>query len=249
MKCICVGVSPKEVCRSFPTMNVSSAIYFDSLADCLHYVIKEPVDIIFVSNDYPREEKKNFAIKLLNVSPSTVILDVDENLDDVVLIKPIPKEDLDETLTLLKSAIEDDMKKIYVRTFGRFTVFKDGKPCSFSGKAKEILALLVTKRGKEVSNEEIYTTIWEERPYSNRNMIVYFNALRRLKKTLKKHNMENLLISTRHGQMVNTELFDCDYYDWLNGRSNAETGFEEEFLSEYSWGEYILSDMISRIHA
>ena len=60
--------------------------------------------------------------------------------------------------------------------------------------------------------------------------------------------MEKLLISAKHGQMINTELFDCDYYDWLAGKSNAETKFEEEFLSEYTWGEFILSDMISRIH-
>jgi len=40
-------------------------------------------------------------------------------------------------------------------------------------------------------------------------------------------------------------LFNCDYYDLLDGRSKAETGYEKKFLSEYSWGESILCKMMS----
>lgn len=248
MECVCVGVSPKEILQTFPMMNLSSAMYFDNLNDCMRYVIDHPVDIVFTRSDLPRQEKKEFTLKMLQISPSTIIMDVNEDTNDYVLLKPVSKENLEDTLVLLKPVTEEKKKNIYIRTFGRFVVFKDGKPCRISGKAKEILALLVTRRGKEVSNEEIYTILWEERPYSNRNMIVYYNALRRLKNALRKQGMSDLLISATHGQMVNTDLFDCDYYDWLKGKSNSETGFEEEFLSEYSWGEYILSDMISRIH-
>ncbi len=248
MKFVSVGVNTEDVCRSFPTMNASSSMFFDNLNGCICYLRKEKTDIVFVSEDYDWNEKKEFALKLLEISPSTVILDVNKNADDIVLIKPVLKENLDDTLLLLNSGSKKEHKNIYIRTFGRFTVLKDKRPVFLSGKAKEILALLVTRRGKEVSNEEIYSTIWEERPYSNRNMVVYYNALRRLKQSLKKQGMEKLLISAKHGQMINTELFDCDYYDWLAGKSNAETKFEEEFLSEYTWGEFILSDMISRIH-
>lgn len=248
MKYACVGVNPKDAYLSFPAMDVATALYFDRFDECLSFLKNNAVDIVFIRSDLSREEKQDFTMKLYDINPSAVVLDVNESSSDVMLVRPIPKDKLDETLTLLIPAIKPEKKRIYIRTFGRFVVFKDGRPCSLSGKAKEILALLVTRRGKEVSNEEIYTTVWENRPYSNRDMIVYYNALRRLKSALKKYGISNLLISASHGQMVNTELFDCDYYDWLNGDSNTKTGFEEEFLSEYSWGEYILSDMISRIH-
>lgn len=248
MECVCVGVSPKEILQTFPMMNLTSAMYFDNLDDCLRYISNHPVDIVFVRHELPREEKKDFTLRILQISPSTMILDANEEADEYVILKPVSKENLENTLVLLQPITEEKRKDIYIRTFGRFVVFKDDSPCRFSGKAKEILALLVTRRGKEVSNEEIYTTLWENRPYSNRDMIVYYNALRRLKKSLKNQDMSDLLISASHGQMVNTKLFDCDYYEWLDGKSNAETGFEEEFLSEYSWGEYILSDMISRAH-
>ena len=248
MKYACVGVSPKEAYLSFPSVDISSAVYFDELDECLRFVRNNALDIIFVRSDLPREEKQRFTSALYDINPSAVVLDVSDNSEELMLLRPIRKDRLDDTLTVLIPAIRPEKKRIYIRTFGRFVVFIDCQPCSFSGKAKEILALLVTRRGKEVSNEEIYTTIWENRPYSNRDMIVYYNALRRLKNTLRKYGISDLLISATHGQMVNTELFDCDYYDWLRGDGDTETGFEEEFLSEYSWGEYILSDMISRRH-
>ncbi len=247
MECVCVRIIPKKILQNFSILNPSSIVYFDNFDDCLLYISTHPVDVVFTRNNIPQEEKKEFSSKMLQVSPSTVVIDVDEETNDYMLMKPVSKENLEDTLVLMKPITEEKRKDIYIRTFGRFCVFKNGNPCRFSGKAKEILALLVTRRGKEVSNEEIYTTLWEERPYSNRDMIVYYNALRRLKDSLKKQKMSDLLISASHGQMVNTRLFDCDYYDWLDGKSDAETGFEGEFLSEYSWGEYILSDMINRV--
>ena len=62
---------------------------------------------------------------------------------------------------------------------------------------------------------------------------------------MKKASLEDLLISTRRGQMINTDLFDCDYYDWLDHNMNTDSRFEGEFMSEYSWGEYLLSDLLS----
>ena len=136
-------------------------------------------------------------------------------------------------------------KELYIQTFGRFLVMRDGVPLPLTGKAKEILALVVTRRGKEISNEEIYSTLWEGREYSNANMSVLYNALHRLKKALKEANCENLLISTTRGQMINTTVFDCDYYAWQDKNMGARDKFEGEFLSEYSWGEYILANILN----
>ena len=46
-------------------------------------------------------------------------------------------------------------KEIYIQMFGRFNVLKNGVPIALRGKAKEILALVATRCGKEISNEEI----------------------------------------------------------------------------------------------
>ena len=41
--------------------------------------------------------------------------------------------------------------------------------------------------------------------------------------------------------MINTDMFDCDYYAWQDGNMGPRDKFEGEFMSEYSWGEYILA--------
>ena len=93
-------------------------------------------------------------------------------------------------------------------------------------------------------NEEIYQTIWEGRPCGNDYMSVYYNALRRLKKKLQEERIDDLLISTPRGQMINTHMFDCDYYAWLDGSVDNRNRFEGEFLSEYSWGEALITDIM-----
>ena len=48
----------------------------------------------------------------------------------------------------------------------------------------------MVKRGREISNEEIYSTIWESREYSNVHMKVYYNALKRQKDSLEKYGIK-----------------------------------------------------------
>ena len=77
-------------------------------------------------------------------------------------------------------------------------------------------------------------------------MKVYYNAVKRLKRTLANYGISDLLLSTVRGQAANTDLFDCDYYAWQDGDLKANDRFEGEFMSEYSWGEYLLADIITR---
>lgn len=166
---------------------------------------------------------------------------------DYYIIKPYKKETIKmmaEKMSLLAGRFK---KKIYIQMFGRFNVLKEGMPVKISGKTKEILALVAVQRGKEISNEEIYNTIWENREYSNENMKVYYNAVSRLKRALAEAGCSELLLSTQRGQMLNTSICDCDYFAWRDNNAGSSERFEGEFLSEYSWGEPILAGMISEI--
>lgn len=163
---------------------------------------------------------------------------------DYYIVKPYTRETIEqmaERMVLLSRRLK---KSVYVQTFGRFLVRKNNRPVQITGKAKEILALIVTRRGKEISNEEIYSTIWEGRPYGNVEMKVYYNALKRLKDSLEAEGLRDLLISTSRGQTVNTELFDCDYYAWQDKAPDERDKFSGEFMSEFSWGEPILADIL-----
>ena len=163
---------------------------------------------------------------------------------DYYLLKPYKEENLRKIMDNMRILSQRQKKHVYIETFGRFLVKKDGTPIPLVGKAKEILALIVANCGKEISNEEIYSTIWELREYSNVNMKVYYNALSRLKKNLEKYGLQDLIISTSRGQMANVAIFDCDYYSW-KGNNKSGPPFEGEFLKEYPWGEYILGEIIT----
>lgn len=227
---------------------------FETGESAIAFMKEEPAKAAFLDVEMPVMDGITLAGKLREIRPDIVIVFVtayDEYIresnaigGDYYLVKPYTKEVLELMMEKLRILASRQNKEVYVQTFGRFVVRKNGKPIRLTGKAKEILALIVTRQGKEISNEDIYDIIWEGRPYSNANMTVYYNALRRLKESLAEADLSDLLISTARGQMVNLDIMDCDYYFWKEKNMKRTEQFEGEFLSEYSWGEIILADML-----
>ena len=227
---------------------------FESANGALDYAISNPVEIAFLDVAMPVTNGVELAKLLRGLRPDIIIVFVsayDEYIwdfnqigGDYYIIKPYKRDTLEMAMERIRLIARRQQKKLYIQTFGRFLVLRDGEPIPLTGKAKEILALVVTRRGKEISNEEIYSTIWEGRTYSNANMSVLYNALRRLKNTLRSEGLEALLISTVRGQMADTSMFDCDYYAWQDKNMDLRDKFEGEFMSEYSWGEYILANIL-----
>jgi len=228
---------------------------FETAQDAMDYALRNPIELAFLDVAMPGTNGIELAKKLRAIRPDVLIVFVsayDEYIwdfnqigGDYYVLKPYSKETLEMVMERIRLIAHRQRKRLYIQTFGRFVVMRDGNPLPFTGKAKEILALIVTRRGREISNEEIYSTIWEGRSYSNANMSVFYNALRRLRQTLREESLEGLLISTRRGQMVDTSMFDCDYYAWQDKNMDIRDKFEGEFLSEYSWGEYILANILN----
>lgn len=229
---------------------------FENSESALAFARDNRVDLAFLDIEMPEMTGLELATKLRALKPDMLIVFVtafEEYIGeanhlgaDYYILKPYKKETLQQVVSKMKILSSMQQKDIYIQTFGRFVVKKDGKAIKLTGKAKEILALVVTRRGKEISNEELYSTIWEGRPYGNIEMKVYYNAVKRLKRTLANYGISDLLLSTVRGQAANTDLFDCDYYAWQDGDLKANDRFEGEFMSEYSWGEYLLADIITR---
>ena len=232
------------------------ACTFESAADALLYAADNPVDIAFIDIELPVMNGIDLAMRLREIRSDILIVFVTAYDDyvwqfnrvggDYYILKPYTKETLDMAMDKIRLMARRQQKRLYIQTFGRFVVKEGDRPLPLTGKAKEILALVVTRRGKEISNEEIYSTIWEGREYNNEQMSVFYNALGRLRRLLKKEGCENLLITTPHGQMINTDMFDCDYYAWQDGNMGERDLFDGEFMSEYSWGEYILATIADK---
>lgn len=261
-----------RVCKDIPDIEIEEKFeYPDEVCD---YVKENPIDIAFLDIEMPEINGIQLAGMLREIQPDIMIVFItaydhyiqqaNELAADYYIVKPYKKETIEKIckkLSYLHRGQKNNFdhnasnnnrlakKDVFIHTFGRFGVFVNGKQIPLVGKTKEILALVVSRRGKEISNEEIYTTIWEDRPYDNVHMKVYYNALRRLRDNLEKEGLENILISTSRGQMANVDAFECDYYAWLEKDDSVKYRFDGEFLSEYSWSEEMLAEMIeSPIH-
>ena len=229
---------------------------FESAEEALQYARDNPIDLAFLDVEMPIVNGIELARQLQKLRTDIMIVfisaydnylwDFNQVGGDYYILKPYNEKVLKMAMDKISLLSRRQQKRLYIQTFGRFLVLKDGTPLPLTGKAKEILALTVTRRGKEISNEEIYSTLWEGRAYSNAHMSVFYNALHRLREVLRKADVEYLLISTPRGQMANTDCFDCDYYAWQDGNMGQRDKFEGEFLPEYSWGEYILASILNQ---
>lgn len=233
---------------------------FEDSLDARDYVLANQVDAVFLDIEMPEMTGLQLAMQLKQLKPELLIVFVtayDQYIKesnalgaDYYVVKPYSDATMLNLIEKLQKLLPaKDEKSVYVRTFGRFAVLKDGKPISLVGKTKEILALIVSRRGREISNEELYTTIWENREYDNVHMKVYYNALKRLKDALTKAQIGELLISTSRGQMLNTDVCECDLISWLAGNKTGKNAFHGEFMSEYSWGEPMLADLLEEMSA
>lgn len=235
--------------------NLNVIAQFENPEEALLFVQENAVELAFLDIKMPGMNGIELAVKIREICPSILIVFIsaydeyirDSNLigGDYYIVKPYKKETIEMMMQKMQILSKSLHKEIYTQMFGRFNVLKSGVPIALRGKAKEILALVATRCGKEISNEEIYSVIWEGREYSNVKMKVYYNALKRLKEILEAEGLSDLLLSTPRGQMLNTDIVECDYYAWKNHKVQEKDKFEGEFLSEYSWGEYILAEILS----
>ena len=156
------------------------------------------------------------------------------------IMKPVTPEAVKIELENLRNPIEwSKEKRIKILTFGNFDVFVDGNPLKFERKqAKEILAYLVDKRGTSATYPELAAMLWEDEEYDRtkqKNLQVYIASL---VKTLHSVEVKDLILRSRQGLLLNTQIVDCDYYRFLEGDARAINSFTGQYMSAYSWAEF-----------
>ena len=131
--------------------------------------------------------------------------------------------------------------------FGSFDVYVDGKIMSFkSAKAKELLALLIQKRGGVVTPEEAMNCLYDGRRYDRGKSSSYRMNVLRLRESLEEVGINDLLFSPEHGygKYIDASKIDCDLYDFLDGDPEGRRKFNGQYLSGYSWGETMLAALV-----
>lgn len=129
-------------------------------------------------------------------------------------------------------------RRIFIRTFGHFDVFVDGQAILFNhSKAKELLALLVDRRGGFVGATEAISCLWEDEPANNTTLSRCRKAALHLRETLLKHGIEQLMETVNGKRRITVGNCDCDYYQYLQHVTDNSHHIPASYLNEYSWVE------------
>lgn len=139
----------------------------------------------------------------------------------------------------------DAQSRVAMRAFGFFDVFVDGQAIHFkTAKAKELLAILVDRCGGYVDASEGAMLLYEDDVYDERLKSKYRKVVMRLDEILREQGIEEIVGKQGGSRKINTQQVYCDYYRYLSGEENAKQLFNDAYMSNYSWGEETLANLI-----
>ena len=137
-------------------------------------------------------------------------------------------------------------RTVSIRTFGYFDVFVGDKPIAFRNKkSKELLALLVDRKGGYVTSEEAISFLWEDEPANTLTLSRYRKVALRLKSTLEEYGISDIMEAVDGKRRIVMEKVDCDLYNYLSGKEEYAQLFKGSYLTNYSWGETTLGELMN----
>lgn len=236
--------------------DVEIAGAFCNPEEALEYAGKHELEAALLDVEMPGISGLILAEELRKINPQLVIvfvtghekyaIDTFRIKADYYLVKPYNREDLFDVLDRIRLLVRRQKKKICIRTFGRFDLFVEEKAVWFANtKSKELLALCIDHRGGMVSMEEAIDKLWENRVYDTRVKNLYRKAVMNLRQSLQEEGAEAIFISTRGACNIDSSKIQCDYYDFLEGKTSAIRQWEifHSYLQEYTWAEETSSNI------
>lgn len=237
----------EDTCRGIGITD--EIIKFNNPLDALSFAATNKVDIAFLDIEMPVIKGIELAkrIKAINRNVRIIFATSYSNyaleafgVDAVdYVMKPYEPEAIKkayEKALLVKDAITEN--RVFIKTFGFFDVFVDGKSVSFpSAKSKELLALLVDRNGGVVNTEQAISILWEGRKYDETVQSLFRKVLKSLRTSLEEAGIIDILVDNRNQRSIDKSKFACDYYDFLENGKNENTKFFGRYMEQYEWAK------------
>ena len=140
--------------------------------------------------------------------------------------------------------ISGEPAPVHIRTFGYFDLFVNGNPVPFNhAKAKELLALLVDRRGGFITSKEAIGFLWEEESSNKRTHARYRKVAMWLRETLEKYGVGDIIENHNGNRRIIPEKVSCDLYRYFEDKNNPDSRFRGSYMLNYSWGETTYNDL------
>lgn len=238
----------KSIKQAEPDCSLSC---FSKASNALDYAKKNRVDVAFLDISMADVNGITLAKGLKDIYGKTNILFVtgyEEYAVDAFslaasgyIMKPAMPEAITLELNRLRNPVQcHPVGQVRIQCFGGFGVFIDGEPLLFPRtKTKELLAYLVHKQGATANSAEIAAVLWEDKEYSRSVQTQTQKIIGGLIKLLEDAGIEYIIRRGWNSMAVVVEKFSCDYYDHLNAEHHYVAINANEYMNEYSWGEFV----------
>ena len=225
---------------------------FEEQEDLLEDAKKNGCDIAFLDIHMRGMNGVELAKKLKEINPKMNLIFVtgfSEYKGDAMdikasgyIMKPVTKQKVEQELADLRFPIVPKKNALLrVQCFGNFDVFTpDGERIKFErSKSKEMFAYLVHRNGSACTIKEIAAALFEDDPYDKKQLNYMQQLIHSLIKGLKAVGAESAVSRDYNSMAVNPDVLDCDYYRFKNLDAGAVNAFQNEYMSQYSWAEFM----------
>lgn len=217
---------------------------FSVCSAALAYAAENPVDVAFLDINMRGIGGLGLAEKLMELNPCCKIIFCTGYEEYAVsafklhvsgyLMKPITAEAVQKEIDHIKG-VKGSEKLLTIKCFGDFEVLYNEKGLPFKRKkAKELLAVLVDRKGAGVTVKQICATLFPDDTDDIKNSAYLRQLVLDLKNTLKTIHAEDVLQHDTPYYRINTNLVNCDYLSFLE---NGKPQFHGEYMKQYSWAE------------
>ena len=201
-----------------------SVVYdFTSCQKALDFAKDNHFDIAFLDISMRGMGGLALAKNLLNINPDIKIIFCTGYSDYAVdafsmhvsgyLLKPITAEAVQKEIDHIKG-IKNKEKLLTVKCFGEFEVLCKGNPLKFKrSKTKEVLAIMIDRKGARLSSRTICAVLWPESLDDGKNINYLHQIFIDLKNSLKEVNALAVFNQCGYDYYLNVDKIDCDYYD------------------------------------
>lgn len=215
----------------------------DPLAS-IDYVKNNNVDVAFLDINMPIINGVDLAKQLINANKNIKIVfisgyahdeeKIKKKLGDNLLgfyYKPYEKEILQKLISNVNLEVCKE-REIFIKTFGYFDVFIDGKAVKFSSsKSKELLALLVDRNCGNLIMDSAIALLWPDNNAENGKRL-YRDSVYKLRKDLLSINLNIVDFGRAQLRLINTGNIRCDYWDYLKEKTPLYGG---NYMQCYDW--------------
>ncbi len=233
------------LCKDLP--GVEDVQGFTDSLKALEWLKENRVDLALLDIDMPKLNGIGLAVRIKELMPDTAIIFLTGYSHYAVeafklhaqgyLMKPVNFEQLKNEVEYAMSDKEPTAySRVFAHTFGEFDFLIDGNPVRFSrSKSKELLAFLIDRCGAGVKRAAAFAALYEDTPYDRRMQKQFDVIIRSLKDTLNEYGVGDILEMKSGELRVDTEKFDCDFYNLTKGDARAINDFRGEYMSSYEW--------------